>query len=127
MTWHNRSLRKRLLLWLFVVLTAIGALMLFEVSSSARIAANEAYDRILLGSALAIAERVIVVEDELDVDIPYVALEMLTSAAQDRVFYQVTGAGGGSLTGYSDLPPIPESQSLNADAPLFYDAVYRGD
>jgi len=127
MTWHNRSLRKQLLLWLFAVLITIGALMLFEVSSSARIAANEAYDRILLGSALAIAERVIVVDDEIDVDIPYVALEMLTSEAQDRVFYQVSGASGASLTGYSDLPPIPDAQDLNSDIPLFYDAVYRGD
>lgn len=127
MTWHNRSLRKRLLLWLFVVLIGIGALMLIEVASSARIGANEAYDRILLGSALAIAERVIVVEDELDVDVPYVALEMLTSAAQDRVFYQVSGPSGAHLTGYSDLPSIPSGQTLNTDAPLFYDAIYRGD
>ena len=40
--------------------------------------------------ALAIAERVVVSENgTLEVDIPYVALEMLTSAAQDRVFYRV--------------------------------------
>ncbi len=44
----------------------------------------------LAGSALAIADRVVVGEDgALQVDVPYVALEMLTSAAQDRVFYRL--------------------------------------
>ena len=59
--------------------------------------ANAVSDRVLAGSALAIAERVVVAEDgTLEVDIPYVALEMLTSAAQDRVFYRVDGPPGHS-------------------------------
>jgi len=102
-------------------------LMLFELQTRARIVANESYDRVLLGSALAISSRVFIVGDELDVDIPYVALEMLSSEAQDRVFYQVTAAGGQFLTGYDDLPPIPPNIKINSEQPVFYDAVYHGE
>ena len=39
----------------------------------------------------------------LEVDIPYSSLEMLTSTAQDKVFYRVDGPVGTFLTGYADL------------------------
>ena len=127
MSWQRKSLRRRLLLWLLGALAVISALMLFEVRSSATKAANEAYDRVLLGSALAIAERVVVVGDALEVDVPYVALEMLTSAAQDRVFYQVIGPEKKFITGYNDLPVVREEEIPSNGAPLFFDADYRGD
>ena len=127
MSWQRKSLRRRLLLWLLGALAVISALMLFEVRSSATKAANEAYDRVLLGSALAIAERVVVVGEQLEVDVPYVALEMLTSAAQDRVFYQVVGPGNAFITGYDDLPVVDGNEIPKNDSPLFFDADYRGD
>ncbi len=127
MRWQRKSLRRRLLLWLLGALAIISALMLFEVRSSASKAANEAYDRVLLGSALAIAERVVVVGEQLEVDVPYVALEMLTSAAQDRVFYQVVGPGNSFITGYDDLPVVDDKEIPKNGAPLFFDADYRGD
>ncbi|WP_419904488.1 sensor histidine kinase [Kiloniella sp.] len=127
MSWQRKSLRRRLLLWLLGALALISALMLFEVRSSATKAANEAYDRVLLGSALAIAERVVVVGDTLEVDVPYVALEMLTSAAQDRVFYQVIGPGNQFITGYNDLPMVDDDEIPKDETPLFFDADYRGD
>ncbi len=37
----------------------------------------------------------------LEVDIPYSSLEMLTSTAQDKVFYRVDGPVGTFLTGYA--------------------------
>ena len=40
---------------------------------------------------------------------PYVALEMLTSAAQDRVFYRVDGPEG-FITGYQTLPVVPRTR-----------------
>ncbi|WP_020593405.1 sensor histidine kinase [Kiloniella laminariae] len=127
MSWQRKSLRRRLLLWLLGALALISTLMLLDVRASAHKAANKAYDRVLLGSALAIAERVVIVGDELEVDVPYVALEMLTSAAQDRVFYQVSGPGNTFITGYNDLPPLPGDADLSSEAPVFFDALYRGD
>ena len=119
------SLRRRLLAWLLLSTALIGGVAMFDTWDEALDTANEVSDRVLAGSALAIAERVIVAEDgALEVDIPYVALEMLTSAAQDRVFYRVNGQNGQFLTGYQNLPSVT---GLRSDAPVFVDAEFRGE
>ena len=57
----------------------------------------------------------------LQADIPYSALEMLTSTAQDSVFYRVDGPGG-FMTGYADLPLAEPG----ADGAGYTDAVFAG-
>ncbi len=119
------SLRRRLLGWLLISTAIIGCIALGDTYREAINTANIVSDRVLSGSALAIAERVVVSEDgSLEVDIPYVALEMLTSAAQDRVFYRVNGPNGQFLTGYQNLPSVDK---LRADAPVFIDAEFRNE
>lgn len=119
------SLRRRLLAWLLLATAVLGAFALADTWREAEKTADEVSDRVLMGSALAIAERVVVSEDgRLEVDIPYVALEMLTSAAQDRVFYRVDGPPGTFITGYQTLPSIPRSEG---QAAAFKDAVFRGE
>ncbi|KQU64337.1 histidine kinase [Aminobacter sp. DSM 101952] len=118
------SLRRRLLLWLLVPLVALGLVALADTYNEAVDTANAVSDRVLAGSALAIAERVVVAEDgALEVDIPYVALEMLTSAAQDRVFYRVDGPDG-FITGYQTLPLI---EGLEQEESGYTDASFRGE
>lgn len=98
------SLRRRLLIWLVTATAAIGALALADTRAEAVRTARVVSDRILTGSAMAIAERVTVSSDGgIDVAIPFSALDMLSSAAQDQVFYRVDGPDG-LLTGYDDLP-----------------------
>ena len=119
------SLRRRLLAWLLMPLVTIGLIALFDTYREAVRTANAVSDRVLAGSALAIAERVVVAEDgTLEVDIPYVALEMLTSAAQDRVFYRVDGPPGRFITGYQSLPTIA---GQTQESSSFADASFRGD
>jgi two-component system sensor histidine kinase TctE len=119
------SLRRRLLGWLLISTVIIGSIALTDTYMEAVNTANTVSDRVLAGSALAIAERVVVSEDgTLEVDIPYVALEMLTSAAQDRVFYRVDGPSGKFLTGYQNLPVISDFDGNNA---VYTDAVFRGE
>ena len=119
-------LRSHLLRWLLIpifVLWAIG----FRINYVRTLEqANEAYDRTLLGSALAIAERVSVEGGELSVDVPYAALEMLETRAQDRIFYKVSCIDPPmAVTGYDDLPPPPRAPK--EEAPVFHDAVYHGE
>lgn len=119
------SLRRRLLGWLLVSTAIIGCVALADTYREAINTANIVSDRVLSGSALAIAERVVVAENgALEVDIPYVALEMLTSAAQDRVFYRVDGPNGQFLTGYQNLPSV---DGLQGDSPRYMDGVFRGE
>ena len=120
---HGYSLRRRLVLGLLVALLAIAALAVADSWREAQQTAARVSDRVLAGSILAIAERVIVTEDgTLEVDVPYVALEMLTSSAQDRVFYRVDGPDG-FITGYQQLPMV-----AGAGSEIVYaDSAFRGD
>lgn len=119
------SLRRRLLGWLLISTAVIGVIALMDTYREAVATANVVSDRVLAGSALAIAERVVVAEDgSLEVDIPYVALEMLTSAAQDRVFYRVDGPPRQFITGYQTLPSLDE---VPGSSTSFADASFRGE
>jgi two-component system, OmpR family, sensor histidine kinase TctE len=116
------SLRRRLLLWLFLATAAIGVIALADTWREALRTAQGVSDRVLAGSALAIAERVTLDEDGgLEVDIPYSSLEMLTSTAQDQVFYRVDAPIGTFLTGYDDLAVAPPGPG----ALTFADGAYR--
>lgn len=117
------SLRRRLLLWLLLATAALGVLALADTWREARLTAQGVSDRVLAGSALAIAERVTVDEGGgLEADIPYSSLEMLTSTAQDQVFYRVDGPGGVFLTGYDTLPAVAPGR----DGIGFADSAFGG-
>src|SRR5262249_30517623 len=62
------------------------------------------------------------------VDLPPVALEILDTPDQERIFYRVSHQDGGGrevfVTGYSDLP-VPPSSALGK--PAFYEEQYRGE
>lgn len=120
------SLRRNLIIWLFAPLLLLSIGLLWESYFEARRQADRAFDRTLTGSALAIADRVVLAPDGvLEVDVPYVALEMLTSAAGDRVFYQVRSADGKVSTGYEDLPQPDVAPPPGAE-PVFYYDSYKG-
>lgn len=119
------SLRQRLLVWLLLPLLLIGLISLIDAYNSARLTADDISDRVLAGSALAIAERIFVNDDgDLDVDIPYVALEMLTSAEEDRVFYKIEGENGDFITGYRNLN-LPQSADRSENNLKFSDSEFR--
>ncbi|WP_374394753.1 sensor histidine kinase [Tabrizicola sp.] len=113
------SLRRSILLWLVLATAAIGVLALLDTRTEALRTARDVSDRVLVGSAMAIAEGVDVAADGgLSIAIPYSALDMLSSTAQDRVFYRVDGPEG-ILTGYQDLDPVavlPGQETGLADA-----------
>lgn len=101
------SLRRRLILWLTLATAALGVLALVDTWREAVATARGLSDRVLEGSALAIAERVTVDEGGgLEADIPFAALEMLASAAEDQVFYRVDAPEGQFLTGYAALARV---------------------
>lgn len=118
------SLRRRLLLWLFLATVVLAVAALVDTWREALRTAQGVSDRVLVGSALAIAERVTVDQaGGLEVDLPYSSLEMLTSTAQDKVFYRVEGPVGTFLTGYQDLSPVPASPDRVGFADGLYDGV----
>ena len=118
------SLRVQLLGWLVLpLLFVLGINAVFSYRTAAD-TANLAFDRLLLGSAEAIAEDIEFRNGELLVDLPYAALELLESNLQERIFYRVLAPGGVTVTGYDDLPGPVQSFSQESH---FYTAVYRGE
>ena len=119
------SLRRSLTLRLLVLALA-GTVVLFTAALSySQRAADTAYDQVLAGAALAIAEAVTVVDGAISVDLPVAAFDMLALARDDRVFYRVLAPDGSVATGYDDLPVI----GLNdrPGDPRFADRAYRGE
>lgn len=121
-TW---SIRNRVLAWLFLAMILVFSANLLSSYYSNIEAADRAFDRLLLASASAIAERTVVREDGVHVDIPYVALDMLASTAQDRVFYAVSMPNGRVVTGYEHLPMPDQKADHTSPSPVFYNAIYK--
>src|ERR1700682_4888255 len=84
------SLRQQLLFWLLAPLLALLVVNSVLGYRAAIQTANEAYDRLLLASVKAIADRVTISQGEITVDIPYVALELFESNIKERIFYKVS-------------------------------------
>lgn len=124
------TLRAQLLRLLLVPLGVVWALDAASTVARTRATVNASSDRSLKASALAIAERVTLDEDGTPtVEIPPVALEVLDTEDQDRIFYSVSYriADGDRrlITGYPDLPPPPAA--VGRRAPSFYEAPYHGE
>jgi two-component system sensor histidine kinase TctE len=124
------SLRNQLLRWLIgplVVLVALNAVSLYR---DALEAADIAYDRSLLASTRALAERVSVRDGKVVADVPYVALDSFETDTLGRIYYKVTGLNGETVSGYGDLPAVPKNVPRSDLYPAlvrFYHASYNGE
>jgi hypothetical protein len=85
------SLRGQLLRWLLLPLVVLVALNTVSVYHNALDAADMAYDRSLLASTRALAERVSIVDGKVVADVPYVALDSFETDTLGRIYYKVTG------------------------------------
>ena len=115
------SLFLRLMAGISAVLLGGAALLAYAASNYADRAAQNAYDRLLVGAAEQIRETLRVEDGAITTDIPVSAFVALSLSRQERVFYRVVGPAGETLTGYDDLPA-----ARDAGAPEdVWDATYR--
>lgn len=124
------SLRNQLLRWLILPLVALVALNAISLYRDALEAADIAYDRSLLASTRALAERVSVRDGKVAADVPYVALDSFETDTLGRIYYKVTGLQGETVSGYDDLPPVPPQVPRSDLYPAlvrFYHADYNGE
>lgn len=114
------SIRRRLLLQLFIIAAILSVAFTLIVRVVAERAAADTQDNILLASATSIADALYSERGKIAVEIPYSALSMLGAISEDRVFYSVA-VGDAHLTGYDDLQ-LP--QQLSTPFATFF---YRGE
>lgn len=103
---------------------AVGAVVLGLVAwQSASVAAQQAYDRLLSGGAVQIAENVFVQGGSIAVEPPVSTLATLS--AYDLVFYKVVDPRGVVVAGYEDLASDADPVASRRGAVL-EDGVYLG-
>ena len=124
------SLRNQLLRWLLIPLLMLVAVNSISVYSNALEAADLAYDRALLASTRALAERVSIRNGQVVADVPYVALDSFETDTLGRIYYKVSGLKGETVSGFDDLPPVPDNVARSEAYPAlvrFYHADYNGE
>ncbi|MBC7501012.1 MAG: sensor histidine kinase [Herminiimonas sp.] len=122
------SLRGQLLRWLLIPLGVLVAIDSVSVYGNALDAADMAYDRSLLASTRALAERVSIIDGKVVANVPYVALDSFETDSLGRLYYKVTGINGEFVSGYDDLPGVPPDVPRSDAYPAlvrFYHARYR--
>lgn len=131
MKWAKpQSLYLQLLLFLGLPLLLLWGLSTFNSYVSALQAATQAYDRTLLSSARTVAERLVVRNHKLEVNVPWVVLDSFELNMNDRLYYKVVDPNGKVISGYDDLPAMPPSTSRTRLYPAlawFYHTEYRGE
>lgn len=96
------SLRTRLALTLIGGAALLALLLFFAVRNYAVQVAQQGQDNILLASVTSMLDATAIRDGVVEVDLPYAAFSMLSTAADDRVFYAIL-QDGEMLSGYEGL------------------------
>jgi two-component system sensor histidine kinase TctE len=124
---RTASLTLRLALSVALVLLAGGTAVALAAFAYGRQAAQQAYDRLLIGAADQIAGSVSVRDGAVSVDIPASAFELLSLAPDDRVLYAVFDPEGRLVTGYPgvEIPAARFASGAFAGEPVRLTRVSR--
>ncbi|MCC5979170.1 MAG: sensor histidine kinase [Salinarimonas sp.] len=115
------SLRLRLFLIILAPLIILSVVATGVRYHLARDVSNTLYDETLRVVAHAVAREVMLTKGDILAD---ALVGSLVGALGDPIFYQVAGADGRFVAGYSDAPIDPEGKDLPGGQPVFFDAAY---
>lgn len=119
-----RALASRVLVAVLTILLLGGLLVAASTWWNGRLAARQAYDRILIGAANDIAESIRIQDGTPLVVLPVSAFELLAQAPEDRIFYAVRGPNGDLITG---LDPAARIATPARGVSGFFDADLDGE
>ena len=119
---HSMSLRVRLFLLTLATLIILSVIASGVRYRMAQDVSNTLYDDTLRVVAHAVAREVMLTKGGCPGPMPW--WSSLVGALGDPIFYQVAGADGRFVAGYSDAPIDPEGKSLPGGEPVFFDASY---
>lgn len=98
------SLRNRLILTLIGGAAILALLIFLTIRNYATQIAQDGQDNILSASVTSILDEASLRDGALEIDIPYASFSMLSTQADDRVFYAIY-QDEALLSGYSELQP----------------------
>jgi two-component system, OmpR family, sensor histidine kinase TctE len=121
--WLPKTLFRRTLLFIALVV-ASGALALAAIARYyAGVAAERAYDQLLSGAAIQVAENLYVQGGVLALNPPVAALSTLSR--YDLVYYKAVDSRGVVIAGYRDLNS-PATLTMAQQGPVFTSGTYQG-
>lgn len=123
---REASLFIRLFALMSLVLVFGAAVLMTAAWYSARQAADEAYDRLLLGAAYQIADAIQVQDGRPEIELPVSAFELLALSDRDRIFYRVLDPAGRTMTGYENLDD-PAAETANPARAVVENATFDGN
>lgn len=121
------NLRRQVSLWLLLPLVVLLVLDSWLTYQRAMNAAHVAFDRSLAFSLKSIREGTRLHDGQVEVDLPYLALELFESDVGGKIYYLIREDNGHAVTGYADLPLPPGRTTPDPYQTRFYDATYRGE
>ena len=120
----EHSLRRRLLIRLWLPLLGVLMLGSFLSAGLAVHVGNVVHDRWLLDSAMALATQVRSGSAGPRLTLPPSAVEMFEWDSVDRIFEDVASADGAHLFGNAVFPPLPDGALTNE--PRYFDGTIAG-
>lgn len=119
------SLYARILAFIAVVVCLGTAAVIAAAAHYARLAAGEAYDRLLVGGTVQVAENVFMQGGVLALDPPVAAFASLS--AYDLVYYKVVDPRGVVVAGYPDLALDPATAQQARRGVVVEDGSFQGE
>ena len=123
MHWFPRTLFGRTLLFIALIVASGAAALAVIARYYAGVASERAYDQLLAGATIQVAEDLYVQGGVLALNLPVAALSTLSR--YDLVYYRVVDSRGVVVAGYGDLPS-PASSVAARTGPQFANGVYQG-
>jgi len=123
MTNTPKSLKQQLLLWMLIPLFLVLVISTAFSYYRALYFANLAYDRSLFRSALALADQVDVQGNQVLINLPQIAKDLLEYDKDDVIYYRLSAPDGTLVLGEKDLT-IPKLLP-SAGNHLYYDFQFK--
>lgn len=121
----NKSLKSRLILWVFLPTLLISAIDLYFTYRATGHIATLVQEQLLKGSARIIAEQLVAQEDGYEISIPPAAFELFANQYQDHVFYSVRSKSGQLIAGDEELGN--QAPTLGVEQERYFLATVRGE
>lgn len=121
--WFPKTLFGRTLLFITLIVVSGGAALSVIARYYAGVASENAYDQLLAGAAIDVAESLYVQGGVLALDPPVAALSTLSR--YDLVYYKVVDSRGVLVAGYGDLPGSQGALVAARQGAVFADATYQ--
>lgn len=110
-----RSLKSRLIVWVFMPIALIVVIDLIGTYHSTEQIATTIQQQLLHGSAKMISEQLVFGDDGYEISVPPAAFELFENKFKDRVFYSVRSKDGKLISGVDELAPYDGDAVIEQD------------